>query len=159
MEAIDRDAITAVVRKAIDRLFERDSFLLQSNANERSISHKLPEYLQEVLSNVMELDCWHVDCEYNRDGHDSKQLDLPAKQKPTDDLDARTVYPDIIVHRRDTNENLLVVEIKKSNNPDDGSFDRRKLKAFKCQLRYQHALFVKFKVGTPDLGCEEFEFL
>lgn len=153
MEAIDRDALEAVVRKAIDRLFERDSFLLQSNANERSISHKLAKYLQ------MELDCWHVDCEYNRDGHDNKQLDLPAKQKPTDDLDARTVYPDIVVHHRNTEHNLLAVEIKKSNNPDDGSFDCLKLKAFKKQLGYQYCLFIKFKMGTPNPDCEEFRFL
>lgn len=153
MEAIDQGAIEADVRKAIARLFERDSFLLENNANERSISHKLAEYLQ------MELDCWDVDCEYNRDDHEIKQLNLPPRQKPADDPHATTVYPDIIVHRRNTDQNLLAVEIKKSNNPDDGSFDCRKLKAFKDQLGYQHCLFIKFKVGTPNPECEEFEFL
>ena len=88
-------------------LGERD--LLEADANERSITHKLAEYLQGVFPE------WNVDCEYNRLGDKIKRL--PAAQpSSTDDTQGRSIFPDIIVHRRRTNENLLVVEVKKTTN-------------------------------------------
>ena len=42
-----------------------DKHLLQVEASERSITHKFAEALQQVFRN------WHVDCEYNRVGHDA----------------------------------------------------------------------------------------
>lgn len=59
-----RQEIEAKVENAFDRLLERDRFLLEKDVNERFIYHKLASYLQDELSN--ELD---VDCKYNRD-HD-----------------------------------------------------------------------------------------
>jgi len=56
---------------AIDRLLKNDLLLLQNDVNERSVSHKLAEYLQIVFQNL------HVDCEHNRDLDLVKRLDLP----------------------------------------------------------------------------------
>ena len=67
--------------------------LLQLNANERSITHKLAEYLQREFSD------WNVDCEYNRLGAAIKRLPAP-EAIGSDDEDGRTIFPDIIVHRR-----------------------------------------------------------
>ena len=47
---------------ALSELIERDSFLFEADANERSITHKLAEYLQAQFQD------WNVDCEYNRNG-------------------------------------------------------------------------------------------
>lgn len=63
MQAFGRSLIESQVMNAINLLLQHDLFLLQSNVNERSLSHKLTEYLQG------EFQGWHVDCEYNRD-HD-----------------------------------------------------------------------------------------
>jgi hypothetical protein len=118
-------------------------FLLAIDANERSLSHHLAIYLFPRFPQ------WDVDCEYNRDGiDDHKVLDLPARTQPTaTDVDARTVFPDIIVHRRGqpgAANNLLVVEVKKSSNKNAAEFvyDRVKLRQFQREFGYQNAYLV-----------------
>jgi hypothetical protein len=143
-DSISDESIQKKVETAICLLKKNDVFLLQNNVNERSISHKLAEYLQAQFKS------WHVDCEYNRDNARAKSLNLPKRNAPDDDLDARTVFPDIIVHHRNTSENLLVIEIKKSNNSEDDKFDRKKIKAFIKDLKYKYGLFIKFQVASND---------
>ena len=48
------------LKAAIARLYKKDRFLIDNDLNERSISHKLAEYLQTEFHN------FDVDCEYNR---------------------------------------------------------------------------------------------
>ena len=60
-----------------------------------------------------------------------------------DDLDAVTIFPDIIVHKRGTNDqNLLVVEVKKASSAISSKYDFEKLRAFKAELRYAFAAHV-----------------
>jgi hypothetical protein len=114
-----RSDVTRRVWQAIERLQEYDSYLLIRNVNERSITHHLAVYLQQ------EFPAWDVDVEYNRDGHDIKRL-FVLPDAPSDDTNAKTVYPDIIVHRRGTNKaNLLVIEVKKRGYGH--GFDEKKL--------------------------------
>ena len=84
-------------------------------------------YLQD------EFDGWDVDCEYNR-GHQSpdqvKRLQPYIDPIQADDTDAKTVFPDIIIHYRETTDNLLVIEVKKSTNPESDERDEQKLQAF-----------------------------
>lgn len=70
---------------------------------------------------------YNVDCEYNRDGDDSKQID------------GDKVYPDFIVHRRGSNEdNLLIIEFKTWWNPNNTN-DIEKLKNMMSeQYRYKY---------------------
>jgi hypothetical protein len=98
------------VHMTLGVLFKNDSFLLEADVHERSIAHKLAEYLQDEFPD------WNVDCEYNKKGRDNKILDgiqECSEQKTTD-----RIYPDIIVHIRNTDENLLVIEIKTNNQRD-----------------------------------------
>lgn len=144
------------VEKALEKLCEQDTFLLENNVNERSISHKLATYLQEVFEE------WDVDCEYNRDHHNPdliKRLVRFIGSGRTDDEHARTVFPDIIVHHRGKRENLLVIEIKKSTNRDwDGELDKEKLTAYKGQeLGYRYALFLTFYTGRDFYNHEKCE--
>ena len=140
--------VESKLRRAIRTLLREDGWLLKYDANERSITHKLAEYLQKEFRG------WHVDCEYNLDGHaDSKKLDLPPKcDISSADTEAHTVFPDIVVHRRGKHAkrlNLLVLEAKKSTNRVGNRWDFRKLRAFKskCQLGYKYAAFVRFDTG------------
>lgn len=75
-----------------------------------------------------------------------------------EDTDAKTVYPDIIVHKRKNDkENLLVIEAKKSSSGIDDNWDTAKLKAFKERpYFYRAAYFVRFRVG--DQGKNGIEF-
>ena len=132
--------IEKAINHALEKLILSDSDLLIYDANERSISHRLAIYLENSFQG------WNVDCEYNRDEHNSKRLQLPPKDTKSDDIEAKTVFPDIIVHKRGTNQNLLVIEMKKSTNSqgEEGKkFDLQKLKAFKTQLNYKFAIFIE----------------
>jgi hypothetical protein len=128
------------------------AYLFETDVNERSISHKFASYLQE------EFEGWDVDCEYNRDHDDPKLLKLLKVStlgvKP-DDVQARTVYPDIIVHHRGTEDNLLVIEIKKTSNQLSNDFDIQKLEEYKRQLGYIYALFLRFNTGGNAVGVTE----
>jgi RNA-splicing ligase RtcB len=137
------------VIRAADSLLAHDAYLLTCDLNERSITHKFAEHLQREFPE------WNVDCEYNRDRHDPKRLDLPSRHDiNSDDLDAKTVFPDIIIHRRGTDENVVVIEVKKSTNTESNEWDMRKLAAFRDQLRYRVALFFSFRTGTTEVGFE-----
>jgi hypothetical protein len=111
------------VDDALGELWAREAPLLAERVNERSITHHLAFYLQRYFT------CWNVDVEYNRNMGDIKRLCLQPPHTTADDTNAVTVYPDIIIHRRGTEENLMVVEVKKAGCGDH-AFDHRKLEAF-----------------------------
>ncbi len=152
MERPTKEQVFEKIKIAIDCLLHIDAYLFEVDVNERSISHKLASYLQEGFKG------WDVDCEYNRDHHDPKRLNLlniSSLEVRPDEVQAKTVYPDIIVHHRGTRENLLVIEIKKTSNPESNDFDMLKLKEYKEQLGYIYALFLRFKTGSDGIGVEE----
>jgi hypothetical protein len=128
------------LRAAIRQVEARDAYLLCQGLNERTISHRLALYL------TSEFPEWDVDCEYNRSGGQPKTLRLPAGRVSWEDTNAKTVFPDIIVHRRGLDgPNLLVIKMKKSGLP--AGFDHQKLKAYKSGHKYQYAVFVRVRVG------------
>jgi hypothetical protein len=161
---MNREIIQNRVDEALGDLVDQDRHLLISDVNERSITHKLAIYLSNQFPE------WDVDCEYNRNGEDTKLLEdddrfkelfeiVEGNMRP-DDSNARTVYPDIIVHRRGTDENLIVIELKKSTNPKSKDDDIEKLRRLRHQLGYQNAIFIRIKCGDRDeFGKYEFEHL
>lgn len=132
------------VKKSLDLLLKNDIYLLRNNINERTISHKLAEYLQQIFPE------WNVDCEYNRNHGKIKIVRLPPQECKTNDLEARTVFPDIIIHHRNTDDNLLVIEMKKSTNTQGIEFDRTKLNAYKTELHYKYTLFIMFNIRNIE---------
>ena len=153
-EKIIRDArdknMAKLIVASINRLFERDRVLFEIDANERSITHKLGMYLQENFSE------WDVDCEYNREGNNAKYLLNNIGKIDSDDTDGKTVFPDIIVHKRKTSENKLIIEIKKTTNHQSRDIDIRKLEGLSMQLNYENALFLRLKAGNDGIGVDEF---
>lgn len=159
------------VMRAIQMLLRHDSFLLDKNVNERSITHKLAECLQREFCE------WHVDCEYNRIGKTRIRKALPGLRKElletgnrkalpgsrkelrelrllktveTDNATGDTVFPDIIVHHRgDETDNLLVVEVKKSTSTRNAQrIDKVKLELYKERLQYRFAAFLLLQAGV-----------
>lgn len=86
------DAITGVLQRVYEKFLVNETYLMEIGENERSMTHKIAEYLQQ------EFPSWHVDCEYNRMEADSKKINLDDKPS--------NVCPDIIVHQRGTS-NIL----------------------------------------------------
>lgn len=144
-------AVADRVRTAIETLLAQDAALFEVNANERSISHRLAVHLTGAFPD------WDVDCEYNRDGHATKTLQYKARVVDETDMEGDPVFPDIIIHRRKSDNNLLVIEIKKTNSVVGDCQDREKLQAFCNELGYKHALFLRFVSPTtqPDVATVE----
>lgn len=111
------------VAGALKRLLMEDAALIRGDVNERSITHHLAIYLKRRFPG------WDVDVEYNRNLGDIKRLCMNPPQPTAEDTNAVTVYPDVIVHRRDKTENLLVVEVKKAGRCNI-DFDIEKLGTF-----------------------------
>lgn len=147
---MDDQATYEKVRQALELFFSKDHDLLELDVNERSISHKLAEHLQTFFQH------YDVDCEYNRRGRIPKRIrGYREQQARMDDSEGQTVYPDIVVHRRNTGVNHLVIEIKKSNSSIDPAWDLKKLRAFTegdSEYRYDTGLFLVFDVDRGELG-------
>jgi len=145
--------IKSKITNALNSLYKNDHFLLENNINERCITNKLAAYLQN------EFPYWHVDCEYNRFTDIVKKLDLPKDTINWDDLEAKTIYPDIIIHHRNTNDNLIVIEVKKSNSQINRIFDENKLIAFtKDPYFYQLGILINIYVGSDSSIFPKFKF-
>jgi len=146
---MDKNQIEELLVWAIRKLLEEDSDLMRNDVNERSITHKLAEYLQARLAiYVPEEESFKVDCEYNRKGDLPKRLIGLITQIQSDDTKGETVYPDIIIHKRGEGQgnNLLVIEAKKFSNCNQQSKKRdiEKLLEYKEQLGYKYAYFIEF---------------
>ena len=144
-----KNKLLLIVKSSLKKLRNLDKKLLEINVNERTITHKLAEYLQQ---NFPEL---NVDCEYNRfEGNATetkvKRLNLPTDNINWDDTEAKTIFPDIIVHKRGSRgKNILVIEVKKSSSTVPEVYDRNKLIAF-TEDPYNYELGLFLKIGMED---------
>ena len=138
----------------LEMFYMRESLLVRYKVAERALTHKLAEYMQMLFCG------YNVDCEYNKMGEgDPKRVKaLITQMKKRKQPDTRcngdcdncipnkcVVFPDIIVHRRGTDDNLLVVEAKTEwgGTSQDGDFE--KLKALTTSADYKYRLGVGFK--------------
>jgi hypothetical protein len=137
---MDKKEFENKLKKSLDILKKEDKILFDINSSERSISHKLGCYLQK------EFEDWNVDCEYNR----SIKSDDMIKRVPNYIKNCKKssisnnplIYPDIIIHKRDSNTNLAVIEIKKSPNNDEREYDILKIKAILKEFEYTYGVFI-----------------
>lgn len=141
-----KDEIEQILNESIDELFQKDSQIIfkDYNLHERSISHRLAMYIE---NHFQESD-YVVDVEYNRMrdryGNDvignliGKNLDFEAYGKP-----ASSVYPDIIIHQRDTKNNLVEIEIKMQWKNDKKVFDYIKINEYLNQLEYKFGVYIE----------------
>jgi len=125
-----------------------DSYLLENDLHERTITHKLAEYLQALFPH------WNVDCEYNRDGLGPKRVHVLACHPQRED-EGSNVFPDVIVHQRgNNNHNILIIEAKKSSRENEAvdEFDRQKVEAFANDLHYRYGALIVFHIPPQDLS-------
>jgi hypothetical protein len=99
------------------------------SVNEVTLTAALAHYVREEFRQ------WNVDAEYNRSRDDVKKLK------------GKIVKPDIIVHRRQRRDNLLVIEAKKATNRRGVVEDKRRLQDFHGdqEYQYQHCGFLTFR--------------
>jgi hypothetical protein len=142
-------ALAEKIVAAVSKILQQDAHLFRANVNERTIAHRLAIYVEEHFGD------WDVDCEYNRDGHDPKEI---AYGSGDDGEHGSRVLPDITVHHRGSSDNFLVIEIKKSNNQESDDRDFEKLAGYCQQLGYKHGLFLRFSVSSEP-AVERAEFV
>lgn len=136
-EIVDR------VKSALDTLIKSgDIWLFQNNLSEQCITHRLAIYLANLFPEH------DVDCEYNGSINNGRKKILFIKEKlelagllRESEFDVeqeyieRAVFPDIIIHRRGTNdENLCIIEVKKNTSSVSPKYDRLKLKAYTSNI-------------------------
>jgi hypothetical protein len=138
---------------ALCDLLEKDGQLLRIDVNERSIVHRFALYLQQKMPSL------HVDCEYNRDGVDPKHIEHFYLDPSSEDTEAKTVFPDVIAHIRGTDKNYLVIELKKSTNRVSRDVDFAKLRGYKRDLGYKHALFIELLAGDANADVAYVEWV
>ena len=119
--------------RAIDELLGRERELIQIGGHEQAVTHRLAVYLEPLFPT------WHVDCEYNREG-----------EVPKRDPEGRRVVPDVLVHRRTTDENLLVIEVKKAASEHEVEDQIKKLRKYRRKQGYQHCLFMDVESVLND---------
>lgn len=158
------------VIESVNQFLERDVELLELEAHEQAISHRIAVYLERKFRR------FNVDCEYNRNMGDTKKLKflldsinlsadccLPSRSSecakiekyknkyPSKNTLEKSFRPDIIVHlRRSNDNNEIIIEIKKTN---DCNFDKEKLKLMTKQdgeYAYKLGVFIRFEKGTGN---------
>jgi len=145
------DDVIEKCQQVIDLFLSEESLLLVNNSSEQAITHRLAVKLENAFEG------WDVDCEYNRNQETIKRLMYAVS--PDGLIEERNVVPDIIVHKRMTENNLLVIEVKKSTNQEPDDRDLAKLNAFKEQLGYKYALFIRFLTGSQNPSVQRLEWV
>lgn len=147
------DKVKEIINLSLDELYLRDSSLIfkDYNLHERSITHRLAIYIEKHFGATG----YVVDVEYNRMrnkyGEDiignaiGKVLDLEKFGK-----DICHVYPDKIVHKRDTNNNLIEIEVKMEWKSSKKEFDYIKINNYISQLGYKYGLYVELSEKRQD---------
>lgn len=137
---MDKDEIAGIVERAIATLYAEEARILEFDVGERTICASLAAILKRSFPDHS------VHVEYNRHGVHPKDIEYPDSDG---ELVQRRVFPDIIVHQPGHDEaNLLVVEVKKTTNPESDDFDMLKLGHIKQKMGYLHAVFLRLPVGT-----------
>lgn len=146
--------------RALQEFIKEEKYILENNLSERCLTRKFAKCLEELFLG------FDVDCEYNRKynlvdmANDIKRIIISeaemmeiAKDRINKN-DTYSVYPDIIIHKRESDNNHLIIEIKKSSNKNasDKKFDKKKLERFTDKvdndLKYEYKLGIYLEIGV-----------
>ncbi|WP_412983939.1 hypothetical protein [Pontimicrobium sp. IMCC45349] len=156
------ETVRQILNKAIDKLFEVDSYLLNKkyDINERTVSHRLALHLNEHFA---ETD-YNVDIEYNRIREEYGNIEdvgnLMGKKLHWENSDeasgenSRFVFPDIIVHKRDKHDNLIEIEIKMAWKNGKKQYDLDKINQYMDELKYQFGVYIELSENRKDCLIE-----
>ena len=151
-----------IFEKAKEKFLKEEKEIIEINVNERTLSARLMFHLQTLLLNEIYQENYKeysVDCEYNRRKEIVKIL--PKEYRELEKKD-KQIYPDIILHQRNSEKNLMIIEMKKTYSSDEGgkneNRDRLKfLTSLRKENKYKYLLGVYFEVNKfPDKCKIEF---
>ena len=158
-----------IFEKAKNKFLKEEKEIIEINVNERTLSARLMFHLQTILLEDKlyreKYKTYSVDCKYNRmNEYKIKALKRYENFEIDDNSDKiRKIFPDIILHKRKEEDNLIVIEMKKStsNNIDCKEKDRERLKIMtnlNDPNNFNYTLGVYFKVDTTGNNNHIIEF-
>lgn len=113
--------LETLMEKAFDMLYETDAYLFFRSVHENAIVFRFGHYLQDLMDQTGEFNDFNLDFEYNRNGYDPKRIPMRSRNG---------ARPDLIIHKRGSNDcNLMVLEFKPHQNGITAT-DKRKIKEF-----------------------------
>ena len=131
------------IYKSLHEVYLNHSYLIGNGIHERSIVFWFGIYFYQCLQKTRYREC-NFDFEYNKNLDNVKRTETFLNG----------TYPDLILHKRETNTyNILVLEFKTWWN-DDSDRDIEKLKDFLNQdreYRYKFGAFVRFERERPEV--------
>jgi len=134
-----------LVNNALERVYKHHEYLIKNQVHERSIVFWFGVYFHELLQHKEKKYAEHnLDFEYNKNHSNPKR---------TENFPYGT-YPDILLHKRGSNEhNLLIVEFKTWWEPDNKK-DLRKLRDFTHpdgDYKYKYGLSIILGEDKPTI--------
>jgi len=128
--------------------------------HERTVAHRLAIYIEKRFPE------YHVDIEYNRSRESYGTDDIGniiGKRLPLENIkdenSYRYVYPDIIIHKRDRQENLVEIELKLAWKSKEKQYDFLKINEYMAELRYQFGVYIELAEREEDCKIEFGPFL
>lgn len=145
---MDKDEVIVAIMQSLSDFYKYDKALvsyttIDHGCCERTISFRIALYLQKYIPN------YNVDCEYNRMENAPKSLGK------------KLVYPDIIVHKRNTKNNISWIEVKKTaSRKNKINKDRNKLcnvTSKNSELKYKYGFLIVIADTLENSTIEVYE--
>ena len=144
-----KEKIRDLLEKACKKIYKEDRYLIDNRVCERAIVFRLGIYIQRIISKDAELKFYDLDNEYNRNRQDSKRI--PGFENGT--------YPDLIIHKRGSNKNNMVIIECKTEWNDDIDRDIQKLREFiniTGEYKYKYGVSTIFRRNTVEIRILEY---
>ena len=145
---MNREELEKIIKGALYLFCLRDYYLIVNQLYEVTMAHKIARYLELFFPE------FDVDIEYN------KMFDRETEETVTKKMGRQTgktgVRPDIIIHKRGPDKNLLAIELKKRHNDKNRKEDEEELiilttKIIK-QFSYDFGLFIDIGDKLGEFG-------
>ena len=153
---MNKEYVENLINVSLDKLYHNEKKILTKDYNigERTISNKLSNYIEMFVNNQ-----YDVDVEYNRMRSKYEHDDLGNLMGKTLNWEesgegSSFVYPDIIIHKRDTNLNLVEIEIKMSWKNRKKDYDYLKINEYMKQLGYKFGVYIELHEKREDCLIE-----
>lgn len=115
--------ISRVLLPSLYDLYRKDYFNIRNGVSERNICARLAHHMEMIMHEKHDYRDYFADVEYNRKNDGSgKHYDNKKKISPK-------MVADLIVHKRNAENNLLAVEMKRWNNYEKRKADRDRLES------------------------------
>lgn len=145
----DFELVKECLKQALEQFYKEDGILFDFKTEneavcERSMVFRIGLYLHDILKKNENLKEFDIDNEYNRNFEHQKSMYKQTLEK----IEEKYTYPDLIVHKRKSNDyNLMIIEFKKGIPKEkDKRSDVEKLKYFtnfENEYKYKFGFYIE----------------